>query len=119
MNIRSIVLGIVVCFVMPMAGSNAGVVFDVGLNQASASTNFELSALNTAESFGRDNCDRSEVAGDHEGHCCHHEGRHDGDHDRDDRKCCDGDHTDSKTGNGEQDHDHDHDHDCHKSKSKP
>ena len=128
MKIRPIVLGMVVCFVLPMAGSNAGVVFDVGLNQASAGANFERGAVNTAEIFWRqedgDHCGR----GDHKDWDNGDKGDHgkgDGDHDKDDhhkgdhgkgdhgKKCCNGDHRDWNDG------DHDHDNDCEKSPSKP
>jgi hypothetical protein len=116
MKIRPIVLGMVVCFVLPMAGSNAGVVFDVGLNQASAGANFERGAVNTAEIFWR------QEDGDHCGRGDHKDNKDDkggkGDHDGDDhgdhhKKCCNGDHRDWNDG------DHDHDGDCEKSPSKP
>ena len=128
MKIRPIVVGVAACFVFSMAGSNAGVVFDVGLNQASAGANFERGAVNTAEIFWRqedgDHCGR----GDHKDWDNGDKGDHgkgDGDHDKDDhhkgdhdkgdhgKKCCNGDHRDWKDG------DHDHDKDCEKSPSKP
>jgi hypothetical protein len=128
MKIRPIVVGVAACFVFSMAGSNAGVVFDVGLNQASAGANFERGAVNTAEIFWRqedgDHCGR----GDHKDWDNGDKGDHgkgDGDHDKDDhhkgdhgkgdhgKKCCNGDHRDWNDG------DHDHDNDCEKSPSKP
>jgi hypothetical protein len=133
MKIRPIVIGMAACFVFSMAGSNAGVVFDVGLNQASAGANFERGVVNTAEIFWRqedgDHCGRGDHRhwdngdkgdhgkgdGDHDKDD-HDKGDHDkGDHDKGDhgKKCCNGDHRDWNDG------DHDHDNDCEKSPSKP
>jgi len=101
------------CFVFTMAGSNAGVVVDVGLNQASAGANFERGAANTADIFWRQEdaqrCGRGDHSyGDNGGNGGNGGG---GDHGK---HCCNGDHRDSDNG----DHDHDHDH-CEKSPSKP
>jgi len=135
MNIRPIVLGMVVCFVLPMTGSNAGVVFDVGLNQASAGANFERGAVNSAEIFWRhedgDHCGRGDHKDWYKGNKGDHDkGDHDkGDHDKDDhdkgdhdkgdhdKKCCNGDHRDWD--NGDKGDHGDHDKNCEKSPSKP
>ena len=130
MKIRPIVIGMAACFVFSMAGSNAGVVFDVGLNQASAGAYFERGVVNTAEIFWRqedgDHCGRGDHRhwdngdkGDH--------GKGDGDHDKDDhdkgdhgKKCCNGDHRDWDNGDKGDHGDHgDHDKNCEKSPSKP
>ena len=87
--------------VLPMAGSNAGVVFDVGLNQASAGANFERGAVNTAENFGRNENEN--------GHCG---GK--GNKDNKDNKDNPGDNC--KCDNGDKG---DHGQDCEKGPSKP
>jgi len=109
----------VACFILPMAGSNAGVVFDVGLNQASAGANFERGAV-TAEIFGRnedkgndgDRCDR----GDHRNWDNGDKGDKD-DHGDRGKHCCNGDHRDWD--NGDKGDHGDHDKNCEKSPSKP
>ena len=105
MKIRLIVIGMAACFLLPLAGSNAGVVFDAGLSQAAAGTNFER-AVNTAVIFGRHEDDSD----------------HDRCDDRDDhgKLCCEGDHRDwDDKGDHDKDHHGDHDKDCEKSPSKP
>jgi len=106
MRIRPIVIGIVACLVLPLAGANARAVFDPGPNPAGAGADLEHGVAPTAENFWRDDhCDKD----------------HDGDHDDKDHKsdkddhchhCDDGDHDDK----GDKDH---RDHNCEKSPSKP
>ena len=76
MKIRSIVIGMVGCLFLPLAGANAGAVVGLGLSQAGAGASFERGAVNTAENFGR-----NEDQGDHGKHC------ENGDHGDDGKHC--------------------------------
>ena len=93
MKIRPIVIAILAGLLLPLAGANAQVVFDPGLNQAGAGADLGRGAAHTAENFGRT---ENEGKGDPKGH-----------------HCDDGDHSDH---GGDGDHDGD---DCDKSRSKP
>ena len=93
MKIRPIVIAMMVAWlVLPLAGANAGAVFDPGLTQAGAGADLGRGAAHTAENFGRKESDDKGHKGDH---------------------CDDGDHGDkgAKGNHG--------DDDCDKSPSKP
>jgi hypothetical protein len=114
MKIRPIIIGMVACLVLPLAGANARAGSNPGLYQAGAGADLERGVTHTAENFGRkenddkdDHCDK----GDHCHHC--------GDGDKDDKgdhchHCDDGDHDDKRDHDDKGDHDH-----CEKSPSKP
>jgi hypothetical protein len=61
MKIRSIIIGLVAGMILPLAGANAGAVFDPGLNQAGAATDLARGVAPTAENFGltEHDCDKS------------------------------------------------------------
>ena len=88
MKFRPIIIGLVACFVLPLAGANARIVFEPGLNSVGAGADLPRGVGQMAEKFWRDDhCDKDDKGNDC--HRCNDGDRDDKDKDDKNHKDCD------------------------------
>ena len=110
MTVRSILMGMVVGLVLPLAGANARAVIHPGLSATGGSADFERGVAPTAADFRRDEDDQRSDQGGNDNND-HHDHSGDGDHHGDDDHHGDNDHRCDQGGGL--------DHHCDKSPSRP
>jgi hypothetical protein len=108
-KLRLILIGMTAGLLLPLAGANAGAVFDPGLSQVGASTDLGRGAAPIAENYWRStdhDCDKDDKCDRDHDRKCDKSPSKDRDCDRDDR-----DHGDHDRDDHDRDHDHDYDKD--------